>query len=365
MIPSPSITRRRLPSRRRTWPGSRTEARADYTLAGSLNGVQTDVDLYWSPNKTFDASATPAHDASGNPAKVDVLQAHTGATTFTAAQLGTPPQGTKFLLAVADPLNKLNDPTVTDNTESIAYAPDVSLDSVSLDAPTGNVLANYTVTGNVITTPTTVKLYWASGAGTSLDDRILTNPDGSPLPAPASVPLDGSLGSHVATFTPAMVTAMGPEPVGVTMLMAVADPPIPATLNPPSPGMPNGLIDDPTEGDNFKSLPIPDVVITPTIQTLPDGDPDVNYSVNGNLEGDTTNLTLYVSDKPTFDSSDPNQVKTSFSAPVQQAHTGSFDVALSVIQSAVNDATKYILAVIPDVPAQLQGSGVGEPGDRR
>ena len=258
----------------------------------------------------------------------------------------------------------MNDTSGQTTQLTITYgdAPDVFLDSVKLDGPTGNIVADYTVTGAPITAQTTVNLYWAGGAGASLDDRILTNPDGSPLPAPASVPLDGLLGTHTATFTPAMLTAMGSAPVGATTLMAVADPPVPATTNPPSPGMPNGLINDPTEGDNFKSMPIPDTTVDLAVSELQwtpdDSAVKFNYSVTGNMEGKTTTSQFYLSDKDTFDPNDPNQVMTSVSEPVQQTHYGDFTIPVPDLNKSISTSktTNFILVVIDT----LVGAGVAE-----
>jgi predicted chitinase len=141
-------------------------------------------------------------------------------------------------------------------------------------------VADYTVTGSPITTATTVNLYWAKGPGTSLDDRILpTSEGGQAKYTPASVPFDGSIGSDdgvngdppPAIFTPDQLKEMGSPPAGATMLMAVADPQLQATANSPAPGTPNGLINDPTEADNFKSLPykLPPVTLAQIEQIVP------------------------------------------------------------------------------------------------
>lgn len=94
-------------------PGGGVEV--DYTLDGTLpDGSTTSIELYWSPNPTLDSSAT-----SADGAEVSVGPSDDGPTTFEPSELGTPPAGTKYLLAVADPDHEVTDPDAKLVTASI------------------------------------------------------------------------------------------------------------------------------------------------------------------------------------------------------------------------------------------------------
>ena len=135
------------------------------------------------------------------------------------------------------------------------------------------------------------------------------------------------------------------------MLMAVADPPTPATTNPPSPGMPNGLINDPTEGDNFKATTLPDTTFDLAVserqwtQTVA---VKFNYTVAGNLQGKTSLARFYLSNKDKIDPNDSNQVLTPVSEKVQQNHQGDFTIPVAQLNRSIvsNKKANFILVVI-------------------
>ncbi len=116
----------------------------DYTVTGTLpQGSDAEIGLYWSPTSAFDPST-----ASATGASIPVEQTPDGPTTFTAAQLGTPPPGTQYLLAVADPNHVVTDPKSFPSFDSAPY--------VGVENPTATSLDASPISGTNVTLTATV-----------------------------------------------------------------------------------------------------------------------------------------------------------------------------------------------------------------
>jgi hypothetical protein len=189
-------------------------ASVDYSVTGTLpSGSAPVIDLYWSPTGTYDPTTATATDDS-----VDVEQTHDGPTTFTAAELGTPPPGTKYLLAVADPDHLVTDPGSAPNVASIPYtrtAPALTVTGGDWDAVDGGAKFSYAVQwpgytdGETLPSPVQMGVFWASGPYVSeeiSDDLYQDSSDSvdheTPATAvvPASVLLDPPDGAKDLIF---------------------------------------------------------------------------------------------------------------------------------------------------------------------
>jgi len=95
----------------------------DYTVAGDLGDEMAYLDLYWSPTQSFGADATLVRDASGNPVGLTIQQTHDGPTLLTPSQLGTPPSGTQYLLAVATAVHPFGSPSTLPVVAVLPYTP--------------------------------------------------------------------------------------------------------------------------------------------------------------------------------------------------------------------------------------------------
>ena len=246
----------------------------DYTVTGTLpQGSDPEVDLYWSPTSTYDASTATATDAS-----VPVEQTHDGPTSFTAADLGTPPAGTDYLLAVADPGHAVTDPETPPVVASTPYDPTISITGMAYVDNGQDVQVSYSETGDTQGASANLTFY-----ASDQDDLAAGDPNqvATAVSIPvvissygqATVPLD-SLQSAFNSTTEFIVAAFN----NVSLFdVANADDSVPLSSYP---------------------------VITPTLAWLPDGRGGVNvdYTITGDLpQGTTPEIDLYWSPTKTFD----------------------------------------------------------------
>jgi GH24 family phage-related lysozyme (muramidase) len=100
-----------------SWNSSDGGVDYGYTISGADLPQTTNVALYWGPTTTFDSSQDTLIPAS-------IVESQTtvgvyGSFHLTPAQAGTPAQGEKYLLAVADPNNMLGTFSQSSNVKSI------------------------------------------------------------------------------------------------------------------------------------------------------------------------------------------------------------------------------------------------------
>ena len=189
-------------------------ASVDYTLTGTLPPApEADIDLYWAPTQNFDSGATET-DAS-----VTVEQTHDEPVTFTTSELGTPPPGTKYLLAVADPDHDVTDPDSAPLFAAIPYAQNYPVITPTLSwLPDGNggVSVDYTVKGDLGGQQANVDLYWSPSQ--------FFGDGASPARDPAGNPAE--LNVQQTHDSPTLLTPfqLATPPPGTKYLLAVADP---------------------------------------------------------------------------------------------------------------------------------------------
>jgi hypothetical protein len=154
-------------------------ASVDYTLTGTLPQGKTPViGLYWSPTSSFDPSTATATSAG-----FAVEQTHNGPATFTAAQLGTPPAGTKYLLAVADAGHFVTDPQTPPAVASTPHGePTISITGMEFVDNGQDVQVNYSETGDTQGASADLTFY-------ASDQPDLVTGDPNQIPTSVSIPV--------------------------------------------------------------------------------------------------------------------------------------------------------------------------------
>ena len=184
-----------------------------YQISGGALSEPTTIQLDW-------ASGTTVNTIIGDPIVSTTTATAQGTYDLhaTPAQLGTPPQGAKYLLLVTDPGNTLNNFDATKNVLSLEL-PDLNPNSFQLDQNAtdgGGVDFSLVEDGLPLPEATTASVYWADGPSPS--DTL--EPIGQPVWS-ENVPA-GDLGDSPLVYVDA--SALGTAPVGTTYLMVVADP---------------------------------------------------------------------------------------------------------------------------------------------
>jgi hypothetical protein len=113
-----------------TWNSSDGGVDYGYTISGANLSQATTVALYWASTTSFDSSQDTLIPAS-------VVNTEAAVGTYgpfhrTPAQLGTPPQGAKYLLAVTDPDNLVTGPDPS-KVESLDVSTDIQVTNLNLN----------------------------------------------------------------------------------------------------------------------------------------------------------------------------------------------------------------------------------------
>ena len=181
-----------------------------YTISNSDLPQATTVALYWAPTSIFDSSQDTLIPPS-------VATTQTAAGTYgpfhvTPAQLGAPPQGAKYLLAVTDPQNLIS-PADPSKVAALAL-PIIAPTVLTFDTNDGGVNFGYTISNADLPQATTVALYWAPDS--TFDKTKDTLIPGSVTDTQTTI---GAYASpHIDRKT------LGVSPSGTRYLLAVADP---------------------------------------------------------------------------------------------------------------------------------------------
>ena len=182
-----------------------------YTISNANLPQATTEALYWAPVTTFDSSQDTLIPDS-------VLNTQTAAGTYgpfhvTPAQLGAPPEGAKYLLAVADP-----DHTVSQNPQvvSLVYDPINMISATSQSS--GTISFTYDISEATPGQPFAVSVYRSSSSTfdpntANLVDTVTEDVDGEDF--------DETLGQHSVDIQ--APDALLPDPLH-EYLFVVADP---------------------------------------------------------------------------------------------------------------------------------------------
>jgi hypothetical protein len=113
-----------------SWSSSDGGVDYGYTISGANLSQATDIALYWAPTTTFNSSQDTLIPAS-------LVNTQTAIGTYgpfhlTPAYLGTPPRGTNYLLAVADPDNLVTGPDPS-KVEALDVSPDIQITNLNLN----------------------------------------------------------------------------------------------------------------------------------------------------------------------------------------------------------------------------------------
>ena len=157
-----------------------------YTVVGGAVPKDTAVDLYYSSSPSFS-------DAIGGPIAAGHQSVAAGTATgaygpfhVDKSDLGTPPKGAQYLLAVSDPNNVLGNFSDSQNVQAVPLPPDIIVDSVST-ADSRSVDVDYHIDFADVTSPLTIDIYCANAA--DLDDATQTK-------LLTSMTVDGTMGYH-------------------------------------------------------------------------------------------------------------------------------------------------------------------------
>jgi hypothetical protein len=196
-----------------TWSTTQGGVDFGYTISGADLPQATTAAMYWAPDTTFD----PLQDTliSGSVTTTQTAVGTYGPIHVDAATLGTPPSGTRYLLAVVDPDNTVTESDETNNVQSLPLEPDLTATSLTWDTAQGGVDFGYELSGAALPKDTTAALYWASG---TTEDTIL-EPAATPIPIPKTTPVGQVQNVHVE----AQDFTGGPAP-GAKYLLLIVNP---------------------------------------------------------------------------------------------------------------------------------------------
>lgn len=148
-----------LPDLAPTTPAWESDGSLDfgYSITGQDLDSPTTVGLYWASGTTFDtAIGGPIYSKTTQTAVGSYGPFHVAAST-----LGTPPQGAKYLLAVADPGNAVAESNEDNNVQYVEVTQvDLSPASLSWNVAEGGVDYSYSVDGKLLQ-DSTAALYWS------------------------------------------------------------------------------------------------------------------------------------------------------------------------------------------------------------
>ena len=182
-----------------------------YTISGDDLTQSTTVALYWSADDKFD----PKQDTLiAGSVTTTATAANTYHVTITSAVPGLriPSAGARYLLAVADPDEKVKESDETNNVQSLAL-PDLAISEGSLAwSDAGGLDFNYTISDARLPQPATVALYW------STDDQFDATQD--TLIAGSVTTTATAVGTYHVTISSA---GLGKTPEKAKYILAVAN----------------------------------------------------------------------------------------------------------------------------------------------
>jgi hypothetical protein len=150
-----------------TWNSQQGGVDFRYEVKGADLPVASTVALYWSSDPSFDKAKDTL--IAGTVTTTQTAVGTYGPIRVTSGQLSTPPKGTKYLLAVADPDDKVAESDETNNVKALARI-DIAPTSLTWADGDGGVDFAYKITGGNLIQDTTVDFYWAKGP--TFEDRI-------------------------------------------------------------------------------------------------------------------------------------------------------------------------------------------------
>lgn len=214
-------------------------AQGGVDLSGKITGAplpqDTTLQLYWASGTTTDTILKSATAAIRIPKTIPVNQEqtlHLAPSDFVNA----PPPDAKYLLAVLDPDNKIDEGSdgEKNNVLALHVLPNITPASLTWNTVQAGVDFGYKVSGAALTQDTTAALYWSSSD--KFADAI-----GGPV---YSTPIEHPVGDYGPFYVPNAV--LGTPPPGATHLLLVTDP--------PDATHPKGLIEETDETNNVKAL---------------------------------------------------------------------------------------------------------------
>jgi len=240
-----------------------------YQITGGDLPEATTVDLYWAGGPTTDTEI-------GNPIATTTTDTAQGtyALQEPRSSLDSPPEGTKYLLVVADPDNLISP---ADPSKAAALALASITPTAPAFAPGGGVDYGYMISNGDLPEATTVDLYWAGG--TTPDTEV-----GDPI---ATTTTDTAQGTY-----PLQVSAsdIGSAPSGAKYLIAVADP--------------DHLVES---GDHITTVTY-DPITADSATTTDSKSVTVQYDITEAGIGETIPVEIYRSSSDTFDPSTATEV---------------------------------------------------------
>lgn len=250
-----------------------------WSISGHKLPRGTEVRLYWS----FDETAS---GITGGPLFTEVLPAGTIGSKqvhLPTEELGTPPEGANYLVAIADPIE--DEPPVgliievSEDNNVASLLPDIRVTEFDYTAAGDGLQVKYDVFG-LIPAGTTLNWYWATGA----DFGARIEP-----PAFASLveTLPGRYGPVSVSFA-----GLGPPPGGATHVVAAAD---------LSEEFPSGVVIEQVEANNERAFPLPDLTVSSAGWNNGDGGLDFQYTIAKNELGKAAMVSVYWASGDAFD----------------------------------------------------------------
>jgi hypothetical protein len=192
----------------------------DYQVAGTLPpsyDLDTPtIDLFWSPASNYDPNLEmPTGDS------VDVEQTHDGPTTFTAEELGAPPTGTKYLLAVADPDHVATDPSSTPAFAAVPYSSLSNVHQLPSDPVTGE--EGHPTATSGLGNDTTAVAKFADPAGVVESATIYWGQPGQTQVSAQGTIVQSDPGEFAVYGTPQVYDTAGTYPIAVELTLNSGD----------------------------------------------------------------------------------------------------------------------------------------------
>jgi hypothetical protein len=311
------------------WNTAQGSVDFSYKVSGEALPKDTTAMLYWASGTTPDTILEPATTPIPIPhtTPLDQIQTvHLAPADFP----GGPAPGAKYLLAVVDPDNRIDEGATGEaNNVKELTIPDITMLSAQLTSPTA-VTCEYATTGT-INQPFTVALYRSANPtfepGT---DPLVQYTTVTPSFTNPQAPVVLSTDPNAIDFDPAM-----------PYLLVVADPP---TVAHPQ----YGEIEETDETNNVAVVPLSDLEATSLSWNIGQGGVDFSYAVKGTALTQNVVAALYWARGATFaDVIDP--AHPAYSTPIEHpvGSYGPFYVPSSVLGTPPAGATRLLLMVDP------------------
>ena len=199
-----------------TWNGAEGGVDFSYSITGADLPEPTTAALFWSPVSTFDASQDTL--ILGSVTSTNTAVGAYGPIHVDAATVGTAPADAKYLLAVVDPDNTIDE---TDETNNVAF---VAYDPLAMDMATSpdskDISFTYDVSEAEPNQPIAVGVYRSSSSSFDPSAAILVNEQTVP-PRDSSGGDSEAVGQHTVVIQDPM--RLLPDPLH-EYVFVVADP---------------------------------------------------------------------------------------------------------------------------------------------